>query len=200
MKILLLGDNPIAKYALSLLDDHEVLVIADNLRDPSLPYSYKPDVAFSIKYPHVLRKFFIDSVGVPILNFHTAPLPELRGVDTCSWAIVHRLKRFGVTVHIIDEKVDHGDIVLKRTFPIEKDDTAYSLYNKNQLFLKKIIRNNLVKFINKDYTTRSSEVSHFHKKGEFDYTDLTPDPSLSPEEKDIFIRSRYFPGKQICNL
>jgi len=198
VKILLLGDNPVAKYTLELLGDYDVYVVEDRFRNPSLRIilkDFKPDVAFSIKYPHVLSKKFIDSIGVPILNFHTAPLPELRGVDTCSWAIYHKLEKFGVTVHIIDEKVDNGLIVLKETYPIEPYDTAYSLYHKNIILLKKIIKKNLIRFINGDYQPMKikTEVSYLHKKGEFDYTNL----KVPKEDKDTFIRSRFFPGKQL---
>ena len=200
VKVLLLGDSPIALYALELLKDYQVYVIGDEIDIPWLPMylmpiDFKPDVAFSIKYPHVLTKKFIDEVGVPILNFHTAPLPELRGVDTCSWAIYHKLKKFGITVHIIDEGIDSGDIVLKETFPIKKWDTAYSLYCKNLILLRKVIRENLIRFVNGDYLAWENEgkVSYIHKRGEFDYTNL----KVPKENQDIFIRSRYFPGKQL---
>lgn len=202
VKILLLGNNRIAQYAYNFLHDREdckIYVIGDGVNNPSLPKGFKPDVAFSIKYPHILSKSFIDSVGVPILNFHTAPLPELRGVDTCSWAIIHRLKRFGVTVHIIDEKVDHGPILLKKTYFTKISDTANSLYLKNQELLKKIIKENIIKFVKGKYGVLkpTSDVSYFHKKGEFDYTDLEVDISKPLKEVDTFIRSRIFPGKQL---
>jgi len=198
VKVLLLGDSPIALYALQLLKDYDVYIVRDGSDSPSVNIilkDFKPDVAFSIKYPYVLTKDFIDGIGVPILNFHTAPLPELRGVDTCSWAIYHKLKKFGITVHIIDEGIDSGDIVLKETFPIKKWDTAYSLYCKNLILLRKVIRENLIRFVNGDYLAWENEgkVSYFHKKGEFDYTDL----KVPKENQDIFIRSRYFPGKQL---
>ena len=195
VKVLLLGDSPIAQYALSLLKDYDVLNIGDSFDIPPLPKDWRPNIAFSIKYPHILSKNFIDKIGASILNFHTAPLPELRGVDTCSWAIVHKLKRFGVTVHIIEEKVDSGLIVFKRTYPIKKWDTAYSLYQKNLILLKKIIKKNIVKFVKGEYMAYENEceVSFFHKKGEFDYSNL----KVPKENQDIFIRSRFFPGKQL---
>jgi len=193
VKILLLGDNPIAFYTLQLLKDYDVRVIGDD----EIPFllGFKPKAIFSVKYPRILTKEFIDEAKVPILNFHTAPLPELRGVDTCSWAIYHLLEKFGVTVHIIDEKVDNGLIVLKETYPIEPYDTAYSLYHKNIILLKKIIKKNLIRFINRDYQPMKikTEVSYLHKKGEFDYTNL----KVPKEDKDTFIRSRFFPGKQL---
>jgi methionyl-tRNA formyltransferase len=37
---------------------------------------------------------------------------------------------FGVTVHVMDEKLDNGDILLQRTVPIEPGDTLDSLYPK----------------------------------------------------------------------
>jgi len=193
VKVLLLGDSPIAEYALGLLSNYDVRVIGDDLTPFLL--GFEPKAIFSIKYPQILTKEFIDEASVPILNFHTAPLPELRGVDTCSWAIYHKLKKFGVTVHVIDEGIDSGDIVLKETFPIEPYDTAYSLYCKNLILLKRVIKENLIRFIEGRYTTMKikTKESYIHKRGEFDYTDL----KVPKENQDIFIRSRYFPGKQL---
>jgi len=192
VKILLLGDSPIAQYARYILSDYDVLMIADRVRDPVLPDNFHPQAAFSVKYPYLLKKDFIERVGVPIINFHTAPLPELRGVDTTSWAIIHGLKRFGVTVHLIEEKVDNGAIVLKRTFPVKSYDTAYSLYNKNLALLTEILEENLIDYAEGKYTTKQvkSKVSYVHKNGEFDYTKL--DVTDSAE-----IRARVFPGRQM---
>lgn len=202
IKVLLLGDNEVAAYARNKLKDCEVLVIGDSAESPKIPDSFRPNAAFSIKFPHILKKSFIDRVCVPILNFHTAPLPELRGVDTTSWAIVDGLDSFGVTVHIIDERVDTGPIVLKETFPITPFDTAYSLYCKNLVLLVKIIDKEMTNLVKGKYRIQKfkSKVSHFHKKKEFDYTDLEVNLDQPIDKVDRFIRSRIFPGRQLPHL
>lgn len=174
-------------------------VPVDNPPQPYLPKKFIAQAAFSLQYGKILKKDFLDSIGVPILNFHTGPLPELRGLNTCSWAIINRLKDFGVTVHIIDEGIDTGPIVKKVTFPITSTDTAWSLYKKNNNLMRKIFVKNINSFIKGKFKSSPVKPSKmvYRKKGDFDFSRLKIDSSLPIEDIDIFIRSRVFPPIQL---
>jgi phosphoribosylglycinamide formyltransferase 1 len=49
-----------------------------------------------------------------VINVHPALLPAFPGLDAIGQAIAHGVKVFGVTVHLVDEGVDSGPIVLQR--------------------------------------------------------------------------------------
>jgi phosphoribosylglycinamide formyltransferase-1 len=65
-----------------------------------------------------------------ILNIHPAILPSFKGTEGIKDAFDYGAKVTGVTVHFVDEKMDHGPIVLQEAVKIEEDDTLESLEAK----------------------------------------------------------------------
>ena len=62
-----------------------------------------------------------------ILNIHPALLPAFPGAHGVRDALAWGVKVTGVTVHLVDEQVDHGPIVLQEAVPIRPHDTEASL-------------------------------------------------------------------------
>jgi len=65
-----------------------------------------------------------------ILNIHPSLLPSFKGTEGIKEAFDYGVKVTGVTVHFVDEEMDHGPIILQKTVPIEGDDTQKSLETK----------------------------------------------------------------------
>ena len=65
-----------------------------------------------------------------ILNIHPALLPSFKGAQGIKDAFDYGVKVTGVTVHFVDEKMDHGPIILQEAVKIEEDDTLESLEAK----------------------------------------------------------------------
>lgn len=74
----------------------------------------------------------VDRYRGRILNVHPALLPDFGGKGMYGMR-VHRAvleagrERSGATVHIVDEKYDHGPVVAQRAVPVEPGDTPESL-------------------------------------------------------------------------
>lgn len=64
------------------------------------------------------------------LNLHGTLLPKYRGARTLNWVIEQGEVESGVTVHLIDEGIDTGPILLQRSFPLSPFETGRSLYRK----------------------------------------------------------------------
>ena len=62
-----------------------------------------------------------------ILNIHPALLPSFKGAHGIKDAFDYGVRVTGVTVHFVDEKMDHGPIVLQEPVPIKKEDSLDSL-------------------------------------------------------------------------
>ena len=62
-----------------------------------------------------------------ILNIHPSLLPSFPGLEAQRQAIEYGVKVSGVTVHVVDEELDHGPIVLQATVPVADDDTPETL-------------------------------------------------------------------------
>lgn len=65
-----------------------------------------------------------------ILNIHPALLPSFKGKQAISDAFNYGVKVTGVTVHFVDELMDHGPIILQAALKIEENDTPESLETK----------------------------------------------------------------------
>ncbi len=62
-----------------------------------------------------------------ILNVHPALLPSFKGTEGIKDALECGVKVTGVTVHFVDEEMDHGPIILQQGLQIEDNDTEESL-------------------------------------------------------------------------
>ncbi len=63
-------------------------------------------------------------------NLHASLLPDYRGAAPINWAVINGEKKTGVTTFFIDEKIDTGEIILKKKVKIRKKDTAGVLHDK----------------------------------------------------------------------
>lgn len=61
------------------------------------------------------------------INLHQGFAPIYRGGPTVFWELFNDEKELGITVHFVAAKVDTGDIILQKTFPLEYDFAKYGL-------------------------------------------------------------------------
>ena len=89
---------------------------------------------------YVVSYLFWRKIRAPLLalpsrgaiNFHPAPLPDLRGLGGYNVAILERMRRYGVTAHFMVESIDAGDVIRTRRFAIKPDvETAVSLERRS---------------------------------------------------------------------
>ncbi len=78
-------------------------------------------------YMRRLSPSFLAQYPRRILNIHPSLLPAFPGVDAQRQAVEHGVKVSGCTVHLVDENLDAGPIVVQRAVPVRDDDTAESL-------------------------------------------------------------------------
>ena len=107
----------------------------------------QPDIILSVYYRKILPKELIDIPKLGCVNIHPSKLPYYRGPVPTAWAIQNGEKAFGITIHYVDEGIDTGDILVQNEYPIEYDDTGYSLYVKAMSLGDEMIKENLVDII-----------------------------------------------------
>lgn len=74
----------------------------------------------------VLTRAFPDR----ILNIHPSLLPAFPGIRAHHQALDRGVKISGATVHLVDEYLDHGPILLQESVPVEDDDTPDTLADR----------------------------------------------------------------------
>jgi phosphoribosylglycinamide formyltransferase-1 len=78
-------------------------------------------------YRRLLTSGFVERFRGRILNVHPALLPAFPGLQAQRQALAYGVKVAGATVHLVDEGVDTGPIVLQAAVPVRDDDTEASL-------------------------------------------------------------------------
>ncbi len=145
------------------------------------------DLFFSIFHNKLVSKRFIIE-RKKCFNFHGGILPEYRGSTTINWAIINEEKETGVTLHEIDEKIDHGDIIDIQKIAIGEQDTAQSLYEKMEDIIFEMFRRWFIKLITLDYVATPQDHSKaklYLRKDLYKAIDLTR-----------FARAFEFAGKE----
>ena len=86
------------------------------------------DLVVSWQYGKLIKEPFISTPRLGCINFHPAPLPKYKGRGGCNLAILNHEKKWGGTVHYVNENYDEGDIIEVRFFDFDyKNETGYSL-------------------------------------------------------------------------
>jgi phosphoribosylglycinamide formyltransferase-1 len=78
-------------------------------------------------YMRLLSPLFVRAFRGRILNIHPALLPAFPGMDAQRQALEHGAKVSGATVHLVDEGLDSGPIVMQQPVPVLSTDTVDSL-------------------------------------------------------------------------
>ena len=77
--------------------------------------------------PEAMRRF-----PDRIINVHPALLPAFPGAHAVPQALEHGVKVTGVTVHFVDEQVDHGPIIVQEPVAVLPDDDEATLHARLQ--------------------------------------------------------------------
>ncbi len=89
-----------------------------------------PDLLFSFYYRSILAPRLLVIPRAGAFNIHGSLLPRYRGRAPVNWAILRGERETGATLHVMDEKPDHGPIVDQCAVPILIDDTARIVFDK----------------------------------------------------------------------
>jgi phosphoribosylglycinamide formyltransferase-1 len=78
-------------------------------------------------FMRLLSASFVRAFPRRILNIHPSLLPAFPGLDAQKQALEHGVKITGCTVHLVDEFLDAGPILLQAAVPVLDEDTVDSL-------------------------------------------------------------------------
>jgi methionyl-tRNA formyltransferase len=74
----------------------------------------------------ILRQEFLASVGGPVLNAHSGPLPRVRGMNACEWSLLLG-ESPSVTIHVIDNGIDTGGVIASLPLDVKVGETLEEL-------------------------------------------------------------------------
>jgi phosphoribosylglycinamide formyltransferase-1 len=88
---------------------------------------HRADLVILAGYMRLLSPIFVGHYRNRITNIHPSLLPSFPGVDAQRQALEHGVKVAGCTVHLVDESLDGGPILVQRAVPVLNDDTGDTL-------------------------------------------------------------------------
>jgi phosphoribosylglycinamide formyltransferase-1 len=84
-------------------------------------------------FMRVLHEPMLNAFPRRIINIHPSLLPKFPGLEAWKQVLVAGETVTGCTVHYVDERIDHGQILAQREVRILPNDTAESLHARIQV-------------------------------------------------------------------
>lgn len=156
------------------------------------------DFILSIQYHLILTQPMIERAQKLAVNLHMAPVPEYRGCNQFSFAIIDGAKEFGTTLHRLEPNIDGGDIISEKRFPIPENCFSNELHKITVRSSISLFKEEIERILEGNYTLtpqshfQSTRKSGFHLRKEIDSIKIIED-DWSNEKKARFFRATWFP-------
>ncbi len=90
----------------------------------------KIDVILVATFNQIIKNDILNLPNVLIVNYHPSLLPKYRGPSPISWMILNGERKAGITIHLLTNEIDAGDIILQQEIDIEEKEILGSLLFK----------------------------------------------------------------------
>lgn len=111
-------------HNISILQSKKVINIGDRIA------KIKPDLIIVAAFGQILSKEILKIPKHGSLNIHPSLLPKYRGPSPIRYAILEGEEKTGVTIILMDEKMDHGPVLKQRILKLKRDETFEDLTKK----------------------------------------------------------------------
>jgi methionyl-tRNA formyltransferase len=143
-----LTESPVRKVALvnkiQILQPDKIKGNSDFIKQIKL---LQPDLIVVVAYGFLLPKEILDIPKYGVINIHASLLPKYRGASPIQTAILNGDKETGVTIMLIDDKMDTGPVLSQRTITITDTDNFESLHDKLAQLGSELLSDTLPKYI-----------------------------------------------------
>lgn len=90
----------------------------------------EPDAIVVVAFGQIIPKTLLDLPSCGCINVHPSLLPKYRGAAPIQWALINGEEETGVTIMLLDETEDTGDIIVQRHVRIDPQENAAMLSNR----------------------------------------------------------------------
>ncbi|MCD6201273.1 MAG: hypothetical protein J7K46_05630 [Bacteroidales bacterium] len=172
MKVLFLGykDSPLIEFIKSQGD--ECLICSDKIMPDYIKYN-EIDFLVSYGYRHIIKKDVLELLKNRAINLHISYLPYNRGADPNFWSFIENTPK-GVSIHLIDEGLDTGDILVQKEVHINNNTTLRTSYELLHREIQELFKLNWGKI-------KTNQIKPFRQQGKGTYH------KTADKEKLLFI-------------
>lgn len=106
-------------------------VLVENLNSSQSIQSLETSAPDAVIYAGggILKPCFIKAANQKIVNNHSGPLPEVRGMNAIEWSILLGYEP-SITIHMIDQGIDTGEILSRKKLLIHRGETIETIRDK----------------------------------------------------------------------
>lgn len=156
------SDNSIPVHFCENLNSREFLNEIKNIN---------PDLNIVVDYGKIIPESILTLFPDKFINIHPSLLPTYRGASPIQTALLNGDVESGVTIQKMVKKLDAGNILLQKSFPIEDEDNFMTLTNKmislaETLLLNLLKKNPLIE----DFVQNEKLATFCHKLAKKNYT------------------------------
>jgi methionyl-tRNA formyltransferase len=108
---------------------------------------FKSKLGILVDFGVIVSKQVIDALPRGIVNSHFSLLPKLRGADPITFAILEGYEKTGVSLMLIDEKMDTGKLITQKTLHVKPDATTPSLTKELIILSNSLLLEYLPKYL-----------------------------------------------------
>lgn len=157
-------DEPVGRK--QVLTPPPVKLIAQKYGIPviqKLEIKENPDLIIVAAYGKIIPKEILNTAKYGAINVHPSLLPKYRGASPIQTAILNGDKKTGVTIMLMDEKMDHGPILMNKEFGIMNNDSYKTLSEKLANMGAVLLIETIPRYLDREITPKEQE----HSKATF---------------------------------
>ena len=121
---------PVKEFAV----EHNIPVMQPaKVRDPEFIETIRslaPGLIVVVAFGQILPKALLDIPPMGCVNVHASLLPRYRGAAPLNWCIINNESETGVTTMLMDQGLDTGPMLLKRSTLIDDNEDIVSLHDR----------------------------------------------------------------------
>lgn len=152
----------------------------------------KPDLLVSAYFSQILKKEVISLPKLGVINLHPGWLPTYKGAMAYFWVLKNNSDKGGVTVHWIDEGIDTGEILARRSFLLPQNATQEIVLMYTAVIGARLLK----RIVRRLISGQSPKLTQTDNDDEDNYYPM-------PNEQDFeayFERRRYFRIRDVFGL
>ena len=89
-----------------------------------------PDIIVVAAFGQILPREIMELTPKGCVNVHPSLLPKYRGAAPINWTIIRGETKTGVTIMLMDEGTDTGDILMQEETPVAPGETSGELHDR----------------------------------------------------------------------
>jgi methionyl-tRNA formyltransferase len=158
------------------------------------------DIGVLAWWPELVKQPLLSKPRLGFINTHPSLLPHNRGKHYNFWALVEQAP-FGVSLHMVDDGIDSGDVIAQRPISYGWEDNGETLYVKAGEAMVRLFQDTYQTIRKLDFPRQRQDLAtgSFHKSNELDAASrIDLDRNYTARALLNLLRARTFAGHPSC--